>query len=63
MIVKVKHSYNKKVTFDTQDTLEDKIDKLTAIMGKLVAGDSEVNRHLNLRFIKAKEEDKVETFL
>ena len=40
----VKDSYNKRGTFDTQGGLEDKIDKLTAIMGKLVARDSEVSR-------------------
>ena len=37
-------SYNKKVTFYTQNGLGDKIDKLTAMMGKLAARDSKVNR-------------------
>ena len=36
----LKDSCNKKVTFDTQDRLEDKIDKLTAMMGKLASGDN-----------------------
>ena len=40
----VRDSYNKSITFDMQDGLEDKIDKLTAMMGKLVARDSKVNR-------------------
>ena len=31
--MRVKDSYNKKVTFDTQDRLEDKIERLTAMMG------------------------------
>ena len=30
----VKDNYNKRVTFDTRDRLEDKIDKLIAMMGK-----------------------------
>ena len=42
--ISVKDSYNKRVTFDTQDRLENEIDKLTAMMGKLAAKDSEVNR-------------------
>ena len=29
----IKDNYNKKVAFDTQDRLEDKIDKLTVMMG------------------------------
>ena len=33
----VNDSYNKRVSFNTQDGLEDKIDKLIAMMGKLVA--------------------------
>ena len=40
----VRNSYNKRVTFNTQDRLEDKIDKLTAMIGKLAVRDSEVNR-------------------
>ena len=40
----LRDSYNKRVTLNTQDRLEDKIDKLTAMMGKLAARDSEVNR-------------------
>ena len=40
----VKDSCNKRVTFNTQNGLEDKIDKLTAMMEKLEARDSKVNR-------------------
>ena len=40
----VKDNYSKKVTFDTQDGLEDKIDKLTVMMGKLAARDNGTNR-------------------
>ena len=37
-------SYNKKVTFDTQDGLEDKINKLTVLMNKLATRDNGTNR-------------------
>ena len=40
----VRDSYNKRVTFNTQEGLEDKKDKLTAMMDKLVAGDKKSNR-------------------
>ena len=59
----VRDSYNKWVTFNTQGRLEDKIDKLTAMIGKLGARDSEINRHSNPRSIKVSEEHKVETFM
>ena len=42
----IRDNYNKKVTFDTQDELEDKIDKLTVMMGKLVARDNGTNEQL-----------------
>ena len=35
---------NKRVTFDTTDGLEQKIDKLTVMMGKLVTKDEGQNR-------------------
>ena len=44
IFMSVRDSYNKKVTFNTQDRLENKIDKLTAMTGKLAARDSKVNR-------------------
>ena len=38
----IKDSYNnKKVTFDMQDRLEDKIDRLTVMMSKLAANDKQ----------------------
>ena len=40
----IKDIYNKKVTFDTQDRLEDKTDKLTVMMGMLAARDNGTNR-------------------
>ena len=36
--------HNKRVTFDTMDGLEQKIDKLTIMMGKLVTKDEGQNR-------------------
>ena len=39
-----KDSYNKKVTFDTQDRLEDKIDRLRVMMSKLAAKDNGTNK-------------------
>ena len=41
----IKDSYNnKKVTFDTQDGLEDKIDRHTVMMSKLGANKEEANK-------------------
>ena len=42
----IKDSYNsKKVTFDLQDRLEEKIDGLTVMMSKLTAEDDGTNKH------------------
>ena len=57
----VKDNYYKRVTFHTQGRLEDKIDKLIAMMGKLAAKTVRLIGHSNLRSIKVREEDKVET--
>ena len=40
----IKDSYNKKATFDTQDGLEVKIDRLTVMMGKLTARENGINK-------------------
>ena len=40
----IKDSYNKKVTFDTWDRLENKMDKFTEMMGKLALRDNWTNR-------------------
>ena len=40
----INDSYNKQVTFNTQEGIEDKIDKLTVMMGKLAARDNGTNR-------------------
>ena len=56
----VRDSYNKRVTFDIQEGLENKIDKLTAMVDKLVARDYKVIGHSNLKYIKVNKEEKVE---
>ena len=50
----VKDSYNKRLTFNAQDGLEDKIAKLTAMMGKLAARDGKVNRPFKPQIYQSK---------
>ena len=50
----VRDSYKKRVTFNTQDKLEDKIDKLTVMMGTLVARDNKVNRSFKPQVYQSK---------
>ena len=61
----VRDGYNSKkvATFDMQDRLDDKIDKLTSMMSKLTAKGSSQNNCLNPKFIKAKGEDKEEIIM
>ena len=40
----INDNYNKKVMFDTREGLEDKIDKITVMMGKLAARDNWAKR-------------------
>ena len=42
--MKIKESFGKKVTFNMTDSIEQKIDKLTVMMGKLVMEDEGQNR-------------------
>ena len=58
----IKDSYNKRVTFNTQDWLEDNIDKLTAIMGNLVARDSEVSRPFKPQVYQSKQRGQSRNF-
>ena len=58
----LRDSYNNRVTFSTQDGLEDKIDKLTAMMGKLVARDNEVNRPFIPQVYQSKERGQSRNF-
>ena len=56
----IKDNYNKKFTFDTWDGEEDKIDKLTVMMGKSAARDMGLIGNSSLSSIRAGEGDKVE---
>ena len=58
----LKDSYNKRVTFNTQVRLEDKRDKLTAMMGKLAARDSEVNRLFKPQVYQRKQKGQSKNF-
>ena len=49
----IKDSY-KKVTFDTQDGLKDKIDKLTVMMNKLATRDNGTNRQFKPHIYQSK---------
>ena len=44
----IREGFNKKVTFDMTDGIEQKIDKLTVMIGKLVMGDKGQNRPFKL---------------
>ena len=56
-------SYNKKVTFDTQDRLEDKIYKLTAMIGKLAARNNKNNRPFKPQIYESKRREQDRNFL
>ena len=51
----VKDGYNKRVTFDTRDDLEDKIDRLTMMMGKLAARDNRSNRQFKPQIYQSRK--------
>ena len=60
----IKDNYSRRVTFDTREELEDKIDKLAVMIGKLTARDNaDQVDNLNLKFTKAKEEDSIEEIM
>ena len=61
----LRDGYNnrKMVSFDTQDRLDDKTDKLTPMMSKLKAQGNSQNRLFKPKYIKAKGEDKQEIFM
>ena len=50
----IEHNYNKKVTFDTWDGLEDKIDRLTVMMGKLTTRDNGTNKQFKPQIYQSK---------
>ena len=50
----IKDSYNKRVTFDTWDGLEDKIGRLTVMMEKLTTRDNGINRKFKPQIYQSK---------
>ena len=50
----LKDSYDKKVTFDTQDGLEDNIDRLTLMMGRLATRDNGINKQFKPQIYQSK---------
>ena len=56
----IKDGYSsKKVTLDTQDSLDDKIDKLTSMMSKLTVQDNNQNKQLKLKIYQSKWRGKL----
>ena len=54
-LMNIKDGFNsKKVTFDTQDRLDDKIDELTSMMSKLTAQDNNQNRQFKPKIYQGK---------
>ena len=58
----VRDSYYWRVTFNTQDRLEDKIDKLMAMMGKLVVRDNKLKRSFKPQVYKSKQRGQCRNF-
>ena len=50
----VRDGHNKRVTFDTPDDIEQKIDKLMTMMGKLVTEDKGQNKPFKLQVYQSK---------
>ena len=50
----IKERYSKKVTFDMMDSIEQNIDKLTVMMGKLVPEDEGQNRQFKPQVFQSK---------
>ena len=51
----IRHSYNKKVTFDTQDRLEERINRHTVMMSKLTTKEYRLNNQLKLKIFQGKK--------
>ena len=54
---------NKKVTFDTHDSLEERIDRLTTVMTKLMSQDKGQDKQFRPKIYQGKEKRKHEEFL
>ena len=59
----IKDSYNnKKDTFDTQDRLEDKIDRLTVMVSKLATNEEGVNKQFKPKIYQNKRRGQTRNF-
>ena len=58
----IKDSYSKKVTFNTQDSLEDKIDRLTVMMSKLTANNDGLNKQVKPKIFQSKRRGQMRNF-
>ena len=59
----IKDSYfNKRVTFDTKDVLEGKIDRLGTIMSKLMAQDNEHTKQFEPKIYQGKRRRQMRNF-
>ena len=58
----IKDSYNKKVTFERWDGLEDKIDRLTIMMGKLATRDNGINKQFKPQIYQSKRRGQGRNF-
>ena len=58
----IKDSCNKKVTFDTRDGLEGKIDRPTVMMGKLTARENGTNRQFKHQIYQSKRRGQSRNF-
>ena len=63
LFMSIKDSYNKKVTFDTQDGLEEKIDRLTTMMSKLTAKDDGLNKQFKPKIFQGKRRGQTRIFM
>ena len=54
-------SYNERVTFDTWDGLEDKMDRLTVMMGKLTSNNG-TNRQFKTHIYQSKRREQSRNF-
>ena len=63
-LMNIKDGYaSKRVTFDTQDGLEEKIDRLTSMMSKLTIQDNSQNKQFKPKIYQGKRRGQTETFM
>ena len=62
----IREGTERKASFNARDELGDRIDKLTAIMGRLAAKDRMTKDHSNPKYIEAEvptSKDRIETMI